>query len=80
MVGRRHKPNELPQGRLFLCSKSINNGDERELGLEKIMSSGPGQPTGSCQSQGEAGPTSTHNSSPKPPVKFGKTAMLSHLQ
>lgn len=48
---RRHKPDDLPRGRLFLCSKSINNGDERELGLE-MMLSGRGQPTGPCQSQG----------------------------
>lgn len=57
----------------------MNNGDEKELGLEMMLSS-RGQPTGPCQSQGEAGTTSTHNSSPKPLVKFGKTAMLSHLQ
>lgn len=72
-------PNELPQGRLFLCFKSINNGDERELGLEMMWSS-RGHHMGPCQSQGEAGTKSTHNSTPEPVVKFGKTAMLSHLQ
>lgn len=48
----RRMANELPRGRLFLSFKSINNGDERELGLEMLLS-GRGQPTGLCQSQGE---------------------------
>ena len=51
-VGGTHcTPNELLQGRLFLYSRSMNNGDERQLGLEMMLSSRE-QPTGSCQSQG----------------------------
>lgn len=38
-------PNKLPRGRLFLCSESMNNGDEKEVGLE-IMWTGRRQPTG----------------------------------
>ena len=48
-----NKPNELPQGRQFLCFKSINNGDERKPGLQMI-SSGRKQPTGPSLNQREA--------------------------
>lgn len=42
-------PNKLPRGRLLLCSESMNNGDEKEVGLE-IMWTSREQPTGPCQS------------------------------
>lgn len=70
----RHKPNELTQGRLFLCSKSINNGDERELWVEMMLRA-LGSPRAPVKARGKQALCP-----PTTPVKFGKTAVLSHLQ